>query len=264
MNSKKIGILAGVGILGFVVLNPIYFVQSGEKAVIKRFGVVNSKIIDEGMHLKTPMLDEVLTVNVRPQTTEGKALTYTKDNQPIDVEFKVLYNVSDIADNIVLYRNNPMGNFASSKIMDSIKSVGGKYTASDFVTKREKIRLELVELAKRSVINSQNNKPAINIIDIPITNVDFDDDYERAIKSKQVMQQEAQKKEYEYQAAQREAQITVAKAEAEAKALTITAQAIAKNPSIVRLEEVKKWNGIIPLGAKTVISGDAKTFVNTQ
>lgn len=249
-----------IGLILFLHLNPIYFVQSGEKAVIKRFGVVHSKVIDEGMHIKTPLIDEVIHVNVRPQTAEGSAITYTKDNQPIEVTYKVLYNVSDISDTIVLYKNNPMDNFAVSKITDAIKVVGGRYTASDFVTRRDTVRMELVELSKQAVINPQNNKAAINVIDIPITNVDFDDDYERAIKEKQVMQQKAQKKEYEYQAAQRDAQITITQAKAEAEALTIKSQAISKSPAILKLEEIKKWNGIVPLDAKTVIIGDHSTY----
>jgi len=258
-------IIVAIAIIVFLMfLNPIYFVQSGEKAVIKRFGVISQDTVDEGMRFKTPFIDEVIMVNVRPQTAEGEAPTYTKDNQPIDISFKIIYSIpeAEAANSVILYKGDPLNRFASPKIMDAIKAVGGKYTASEFVTQREIIRKEIVALARDAVINEETKTKAINVIDIPLTNVDFDDQYEAAIKRKQVEQQKAQQKEYELQAAKRDAEIVVAKAKAEAEALTITAQAISKNPSIVRLEEVKKWDGHYPLNAKVI--GGGATIVDTK
>ena len=61
---KGQGDLAVAGIIALVVagivLNPVYFVQSGEKALVKRFGVVKPEIINEGMHFKTPFIDSVI------------------------------------------------------------------------------------------------------------------------------------------------------------------------------------------------------------
>ncbi|GEM_PF-5999162 len=257
-------VLIVVGIIGFLLFNPIYFVNSGEKAVIKRLGVVGTEIINEGMHFKTPWIEDAIKVNVRPMNRAEEAQAYTKDNQPIDIKYSVIYTnpSQDISDTIIKYSGSPYDVFARVKIQDAIKAVAGKYTASEFVTSREQVRKDLVIIAKQVVINEQNQKPAILVMDTPITNVDFDDQYEAAIKEKQVMQQTAQKKEYEYQAAQRDAQITVAKAKAEAEALTITAQAIAKNPSIVKLEEVKKWDGHYPLGARVI--GGGATIVDAK
>lgn len=267
MQNKNSSIIIAVVIASIFllsVLSPIYFVQSGEKAVIKRFGVISQNTVNEGMRFKTPLIDEVITVNVRPQTVEGEAPTYTKDNQPIDISFKIIYSIpeAEAANSVILYRGEPLERFASPKIIDAIKAVGGKYTATEFVTQREIIRKAIVTLAKEAVINDDTKTRAITIIDIPITNVDFDDQYEQAIKAKQVMQQKAQQKEYELQAAKRDAEIVVAKAKAEAEALTITAYAIAKNPSIVKLEEVKKWDGHYPLNAKVI--GGGATIVDTK
>ena len=266
-NEKNLSIIVAIFAAGFLLLlflNPIYFVQSGEKAVIKRFGVISQNVVNEGMRFRTPLIDEVITVNVRPQTVEGDAPTYTKDNQPIDIAFKIIYSIpeTEAANSVILYKGDPLDKFAYPKIMDAIKAVGGKYTATEFVTKREIIRRAVVELAKEVVVNDETKTHAINVIDIPITNVDFDDQYEQAIKAKQVMQQKAQQKEYELQAANRDAEIVVTKAKAEAEALTITAHAIAKNPSIVKLEEVKKWDGHYPLNAKVI--GGGATIVDTK
>lgn len=256
-----------IGIIAVFVFNSIYFVQSGKKAVIKRFGVVNETVINEGMHFKTPLIDSVYNIIVTPITDNEQTLTYTKDNQPIEINYSVMWSfpVENLSENYVLYGSNPYDFFARSKVVDTLKAVGGKYTASDFVNKREIIRKDLIQAAKLAVINSQNNKSAINIIDIPITNIDFDDQYEEAIKAKQVASQKAQEAEYKLQQAKVDAQSAIAKAEGEAKSLTIKAQAIAKNPQVVRLNEIEKWNGVIPLEAKTVIiGGDSKALVETK
>ena len=102
-------------------------------------------------------------------------------------------------------------------------------------------------------------------MDVPITNITFDAEYTAAIKAKQVAQQNAQKAEYVLQQAQIDAQAAVAKAQGEAKALTVKAQAISRSPQVVRLNEIEKWNGLVPLNAKTVIIGsDAKSLIDTK
>ncbi len=262
MENKKI-IKLIIIIVTLFIINPIYFVQSGQKAVIKRFGIVRPYVINEGMHLKFPLIDQVITLNVTPFNIEEEVVTYTKDNQAIDIKFNIIatFPQDDISNTVVLYNANPYNNFSQAKIFDAFKAVAGKYTASDFVSQRESIRKEVLKESRLAVINEQNNKPAIKIIDVPITNVDFDDQYEAAIREKQVAQQKAQKAEYVLQQARIDAQSKIAKAEGEAKSLQIKAQAISKNPSVVRLEEIQKWDGHFPLNVK-VIGG--ATLVDTK
>jgi regulator of protease activity HflC (stomatin/prohibitin superfamily) len=264
----EIGALILVGIIALIILvimcNPVYFVQSGEKAVIKRFGTVNPEVISDGMHFKTPFIDSVIKVDVTPWTLEEEVQAYTKDNQPIDIKYNVIgtYPKDDVANTVIQYGGKPYGNFAQAKLYDALKAVAGKYTASEFVTSREIVKRDFLDLSRKVVVNEQVGKPSILIIDTPIVNIDFDDQYENAIKAKQVAQQKAQEAVYKLQQAKVDADASVAKAEGEAKALTITAQAIAKNPAIVKLEEVKKWNGNYPLGAKVI--GGGATIVDTK
>lgn len=248
-----------IAIIIILCANPVYFVQSGQKAVIKRFGVVQQKVINEGMNFKVPFIDSVTTVTVTPQNVQNEVNTYTKDNQPIDVVYNVIYvkPKDDIANTVIRYQSKPYEVFASTKINDTFKAVAGKYTASEFVTKREIIRKDFLEQAKLAVVNSEDGKQVIDILDTPIPNITFDAEYTTAIKEKQVAQQKAQKAEYVLQQAKIDAQAAVAKAEGEAKALTVKAQAISKSPSVVRLKEIEKWDGHFPLNAKTIMDGAA-------
>lgn len=264
-NNFQTGLIGTAVLIVFLLyVNPVYFIQSGEKAVIKRFGVIRQEVINEGMHIKIPFIDSIFTINITPQTVGCESETYTKDNQPIDVKYSVLYlkPKNDIANTVIRYQGNPYEAFAEPKIGDAFKSVAGKYTASEFVTKREVIRREFLSEAKAATINSEDGKPVIDILDTPITNVEFDPQYEEAIKAKQVAQQNAQKAEYVLQQAKIDALAQIAKAEGEAKALTVKAQAIAKSPQVVRLNEIEKWDGHYPLNAKVI--GGGATIVDAK
>lgn len=256
-NPKYVYILLGIVFL-LVVSNPFVVVNAGEKGLTRTFGKISPKVRDEGLSLRTPFVDEIYKINVRPTTVESDAQTYTKDNQPIDIKYNVIYSIpeTNLVNTLKRYEGMPYERVAAPKIMDAIKAIGGKYTATEFVTRRESVRVDLVNLARKAVVDEETKSPVVNIIDIPITNVDFDDEYEAAIKAKQVMQQKAQQKQYELQAAQQDAQITIARAQADAKSISIKAEALKKSSQLIQLEQINmmkdKWDGKLPV---TMVTG---------
>lgn len=268
MNSQKIIpiviTVAVVLLLAISALNPFVIINAGERGVTRTFGKISSHVRSEGLTLKTPFIDEIYVINVRPQTVEGDAQTYTKDNQPIDIKFNVIYSIPETNLPLTLkrYEGAPYEKFAHPKIMDAIKAIGGKYTASEFITRREAVKRDLVTLAREVVMDIDTKLPSINIIDIPITNVDFDDEYETAIKAKQVMQQKAQQKQYERQAAEADAQMIVIKAQADAKSIAIKADALKKSSQLVQLEQInmmkEKWDGKLP---QTMVVGPSGSMI---
>ncbi len=77
-------------------------------------------------------------------------------------------------------------------------------------------------------------------------NVTFSKEYEKAIEAKQVAQQRAEQAKYELQQAQVEAEKKVATARGEAQAIQIRGEALAKNPTVIELELITKWDGKAP------------------
>ena len=69
---------------------------------------------------------------------------------------------------------------------------------------------------------------------------------EAAIERKMVQEQEANKAVFEQQKAQIEAQIAVIRARGEAESIRIRGEALAKNPELIDLEIISKWNGRTP------------------
>jgi regulator of protease activity HflC (stomatin/prohibitin superfamily) len=90
-------------------------------------------------------------------------------------------------------------------------------------------------------------------------NIDFDDQFETAIKEKQVAEQNALKAKNVTIQIEEQAKQTKIKAEAEAEAIRIKANALEKNPRLVEYEAVQKWDGKLP-----EYTGGAIPFLNIK
>jgi regulator of protease activity HflC (stomatin/prohibitin superfamily) len=121
-----------------------------------------------------------------------------------------------------------------------------QYKAEELVKNREKIKQAVVQKIQAELAG------LIDVRDVPITNIDFSDELEKAIELKQVTEQQALAKEYELKKAQKEAEITVVNARAEAESVKIKGDALASSPRVIELEIVKKWDGKTP---QTVVTG---------
>ena len=86
----------------------------------------------------------------------------------------------------------------------------------------------------------------IMVDDFSIISFDFADSYEEAVEQKQVAQQNALKAENDLKRIQIEAEQRVAQAKAEAEAIKIQTEALRENQNLIKLEAVKKWNGVLP------------------
>ena len=129
---------------------------------------------------------------------------------------------------------------AAPKIIDALKAETAKYEAAEIIAARDKIRSEALKAA------SARLQDFVEVEDLSIVNVSFSDDYEKAIEAKQVAQQRAEQAKYELQQAQIEADKQVATAKGDAEAIQIKGDALAKNPEVINLELINKWDGKAP------------------
>jgi prohibitin 2 len=129
---------------------------------------------------------------------------------------------------------------ATPKILDALKAETAKYDAAEIIANRDKIRSEALKAAQQRLSNF------VDVQDLSIVNVAFSADYAKAIEAKQVAQQRAEQAKYELQQAQVEAEKKVASAKGEAEAISIRGDALAKNPAVIELELINKWDGKSP------------------
>jgi prohibitin 2 len=244
MNTKYLGAAFFLGLILFGGLIVMLFftatVQTGNVGVITNFGKVTGQVLDSGWHIVGPV-DHVTEVSVRTITTQSEATCFSSDLQAVNITLAVqTYITKENATNIYQNYGTEYMSQASPKILDALKAETAKYEAAQIIANRDKIRSEALKAAQERL------KGFVEVGDLSIVNVAFSDDYEKAIEAKQVAQQRAEQAKYELQQAEVEADKKVAQAKGEAEAIQIKGDALAKNPAVIELELINKWDGKAP------------------
>merc|ERR1712039_265339 len=131
-----------------------------------------------------------------------------------------------------------LGSDYDEKVLPSIvnevlKSVVAQYNAAQLIVQRElvsrMIRQRLVQRAKD-----------FNILldDVAITHISFSPEYEKAVESKQVALQQAERAKYLVLKAQEEKKKTIIHAEGEMQSAAMIGDAIKANPGFVELRRI--------------------------
>lgn len=229
-------------------LSACTIVEPGQVAVKVSMGQMNRDLLKPGMQIYIPAVDSIYQYSTKQETVSGTAVPLTSDQQPITLQYKVLYNLPEeqVLTLYEKYTGDPFTKLVDPQIQEAFRQVVSQYKA-DQATKN-------VNTIKNSVLSmvKENVKGLVNVVDIPITHVDLPEVLQTAIAQKQVMEQQALQKQYELDKARKEAEITVASAEAQAKSIQLQSDALQKSPSLIEYEKVKRWDGKLP---NTVITG---------
>lgn len=248
-----VGIAIVLGVVVFAGILALFFltakVPTGHVGVITNFGKVSGEVLGEGFHFVGPT-DSVNDFSVMTISWTYKTDCFSKDLQLVNMEVTVQGRVlkENAAKIFQTYGEDYMQQ-AFPKISEVLKSETAKFEASELVAKREPIRAQVIQDAQARLAGF------IELVDFSIVNISFSEEYEKAIEAKQVAQQLAQQAVYELQRAKVEADKKIAQAEGEAKAIQIRGEALAKNPGVVSLELIQKWDGKSPT---TLVVGDGK------
>ena len=90
-------------------------------------------------------------------------------------------------------------------------------------------------------------------------NFDFSPSFNAAIESKVTAEQNALAAKNLLEQKKFEAQQVVATAKGKAEAMGIESEALAKNPQILQLRALEKWNGVLP-----TVTGGAIPLIDVQ
>jgi prohibitin 2 len=248
-------IMIGMGIL--IIAVPLFFmslgftvIQPGERGVKVSLGRMDPNLLGPGMQFYFPMTDQIAHYSTKQETVAGQAMPLTADQQPITIQYKVLYAIPD-AQILTLYSKysgEPFAKLVEPQIQEAFRQVVSQHKAESATKNVNTIKNQVLAMVRENV------KGLVNVVDIPITHVDLPESLQQAIAQKQVMEQQALQKAYELDKARKEAEITVANAEAQAKSIHLQSDALAKSPALIEYEKVKRWDGKLP---QTVISGSS-------
>lgn len=241
--------IAGGGLVALtaavVALNGLETVDTGNRGIRVTFGEVDEAAgsLPEGLYFYNPFTTSIKEMNVKVQTWDGTANTYTKDVQQANIKYVINFRLKpDQAHTTFRTVGTSWENALVIPVVNGIlKQVVGTYDAVDLVAKRAeataRIQQQLQEqLVSRNVILDR----------LELVNIQYLKEFEKAVEDKVVAVQRATEEQNRTVQIQEQAKQSVIAAQAQAESMRIRANALASNPKLVEYEAVQKWDGKLP------------------
>lgn len=253
-------IAGAIGVIFLLlILNPFVIVGPGERGIVLNFGAVQPAVLGEGLHIRIPIMQTVVLMDVKVQKAQTEADAASKDLQDTHSTIALNYHVLPEAANTV-YQTIGIA-FADRVIapamQEVLKGVTARYTAMELITQREKVRDEARDMLRERL--AQYN---IIVDDFSIVNFSFSAQFSQAIEAKQTAEQLAFKAQRDLERIRIEAEQKIAQAKAEAEALRlqkmeVTPQLVALRQIEVQQKAIEKWDGRLPN-----VTGGAMPFLD--
>ena len=278
-NLKKLIVSGVVALVAIIVLaQSCAIVSPTQRASYTVLGNFKA-VFEPGLHVKAPFVGSVRKFDITPIQYKkslgiGQDGAITSDKQTIGVDYEMYWRydenrIEEIARNFS--NKDAIYQPISTALKEIIKDEAGKISISQFINNQS----EVTGRVKSRLVERVANLP-VEITNFSITNLDWSDDYDAAIKATARIAQEIERAKNEAevaaaqaqklvreaeakkQAAELDAEAMVAKAngEAEAKKIAADAQAyenqrIAQNLSVMQAQwnyeiqklKYEKWNG---------------------
>jgi regulator of protease activity HflC (stomatin/prohibitin superfamily) len=226
-----------------LLLNPFALVGAGERGVKVTLGKVAARSYPEGIHLITPFLSHMWTMDVKTLRLNAVTEVYTRDIQQATIDYVVNYRL--IANEAYrMYQEVGMGyqeKIIIPVVEGTTKDVIGKWNAQDLVANRERATMEILEKLREHL-----SKNYIHVSNFQVTAIRYSSAFEKAIESKVTAEQEALKAKNRTVQIEEEARQILISAQAEAESMAIRANALQKNKALIEYEAVQRWDGHLP------------------
>ena len=280
---KKIVKWVVIGLIGlFVVItciNSCSIVEPTERGVTVTLGQVKD-VLEPGIHFKAPYVSKIKKYDTTPipykkslGINTDAAVTADKQSIGIDYELYWKYKEDSVKEIAQRYSNKEaIYDPISTALKEIIKDEAGRISIAQFINDQSSVSARVSQRLKERI-----SYIPVEITQFSITNLDWSEDYDKAIKETariaqeierakneaEVAAQQAQKKvkeaEAEAQAAEFNKRAAIAKAEGEAEAAKIEADAtayknlkVAQNLSVMQAQwkheeemaRLEKWDGV--------------------
>src|SRR4030067_2957050 len=79
--SKRVGmgIVAVAVLLALLIMNPFVKIDAGERGVLLNFGAVQGEVLGEGLHLRIPIMQKIVKMDVKIPKAETRAEAASKE-----------------------------------------------------------------------------------------------------------------------------------------------------------------------------------------
>jgi len=231
-------------------LNPFVVINAGHRGVITTFGKVNPTVLEEGLHFRIPIMQQVTEINVQIQKGEGDGDAASRDLQQVHAKIALNYH---LIPNRVAETYQAIGDLNSvgdriiiPAVQEATKATTAKYTAEELISKRPEVRDQISQFMRDRLL-----RHGIQIDEFSIVNFRFSESFNQAIEAKTTAEQLKLKAERDLERIRVEAEQKIASAKAEAESLRLQKQEI--TPDLLKLREIEnqrvaleKWDGRLP------------------
>jgi regulator of protease activity HflC (stomatin/prohibitin superfamily) len=245
-------------ILSLIVLfGSFYTIRAGERGILLTFGKPSANSMNEGLHFKIPIAQEIVKMDVKTQLFEvQKTSSASKDLQTVTTDVALNYyispeSVSEIYKTIGIdYQNKVI----APAVQEVVKSSTAQYTAEEIITKRPEVKTKIDE-----ALIERLKKFNIIVQTISITNFEFSPQFNSAIESKVSQEQASLTAQNKLKQIEFEAQQRITQAKGEAEAIRIQSEAITNKGGQAYIQKIAidRWDGHLPQ-----VTGGAIPFID--
>ena len=230
------------------LFSPWVQVGAGQRGVVMNFGAVQDKVLNEGIHFRVPIMQEITLMDVKIHKVVTDAASASSDLQDVALSVALNYHIVPEKANLV-YQTIGVDfkeRMIDPAIQEVMKAVSARYTAEELITKRPAVSAEMQESLTKRLLLSNISVDAFSIVSFSFSKIFTD-----AIEAKQTAEQNALKAKRDLDRIKVEAEQTITAATAEAEALRLQKMNI--SPDLIELRKIEanlkaieKWNGILP------------------
>jgi len=224
-----------------------FIISPGEVAIKTRMGAIVGSY-SEGLHFKMPFVDSITKFSIQIQRANIKTQAFSKDLQTMNAHLVVNHRIQQETA-ISIFRNlgpNYVENIVDPMVQEVFKAIAARYSAESVISERNQLVQELNKEVKDRLTLKE-----IIVTDISVVDLDFTEQFLKAVEDKQVADQQAQMAGKLVEKAKRDAEQQIAKSRGEAEALRMQREQV--TPALIELRKVdaqlkaiEKWNGVLP------------------
>ncbi|MFH1258697.1 MAG: prohibitin family protein [Elusimicrobiota bacterium] len=249
MKNVPVWLLVTAAILVFFLLmKPWVTVGAGERGVVLNFGAVKNVVLEEGLHFRVPIMQEIIIMDVKLQKAVTDTVAASADLQDVTSTVALNYHLVPDKANVV-YQSIGVSfkeRIIDPAILEVVKAVTARYSAEELITKRPQVSEEM-----RATLTNRLKDYNIAVDVFSIVAFSFSKIFTEAIESKQTAEQFALRARRDLERIKIEAEQTITAAKAEAESLrlqkaNISADLIELRKIEANLKAIEKWNGVLP------------------
>ena len=251
------GIL-GLGAVSYGLYHSLFNVEGGHRAIVYNRAVgLKDTSYAEGTHLMIPWIERPIVYDVRSRAHQVSSTSGSKDLQMVNLSIRVLTR-PDANKLPQIYRE--LGTDFNERVLpslihDTLKSVVAQHNASELITKRENVSLQI-----RNMLIQRAKTFHMILDDVSITALTFGREYTAAIEAKQVAQQDAERAKFIVERAKQDKKSAVIRADGEAKSAKLIGEAISTNPAFLTLRRIEAAREI----AETMARSNNRVMLNAD